>query len=270
VAARTNEAHEMRLQNRALCEENARLSELAHMLLASPHFSSFLNDMPDTGVPAQNQPTPQQQSQPQPQPQHAASQPPMQAAVPKDANANRNPQEFQMQQNPQVMMVPQQGMDPSAMAMNTGGWNSGIDMNYGNANVFAVLDVPQGPALDAEVLSGKPSLLGISDHSKDEAPVIDNPAGDAPSRDIGVANPDVELDESDPAFALFVDSPASVSSKDDVPSFDGVRTEKSAPHFELVVDGSEVTTATKSRFAQLCYSIEAAFERVSSVTSHLQ
>ncbi|KAJ5625187.1 hypothetical protein N7510_001496 [Penicillium lagena] len=266
VAARTNEVHELRLQNRALCEENTRLSELAHMLLASPHFSSFLNDMPDTGVPAQNHPTPQQQSQPQPQ--QAASQPTMQTSVPKDTNANRNPQEYQMQQNPQVMMVPQQNIDPSAMAMNNGGWNSGIDMNYGNTNVFAVLDIPQGPALDAEVLSGKSSSL--AEHSKDERPVIDNPAGDAPTRDIGVANPDVELDESDPAFALFIDSPASVSSEDDSSPFDGVRPEKSSPHFELVVDGSDVTAATKSRFAHLCHSIESAFERVSSVTSHLQ
>lgn len=268
MAARTNEVHELRLQNRALFEENTRLSELAHMLLASPHFSSFLNDMPDTGVPAQNQPAPQQQSQPQPQ--QAAPQPTMQASVPKDANFNHNPQEFQMQQNPQVMMVPQQNMDSSAMVMNNGSWNSGIDMNYGNTNVFAVLDIPQGPVLDAEVLSGKSSPLGVSECSKDERPVIDNPADDAPSRDIGVANPDVDLDESDPAFALFIDSPVSVSSKDDAPSFDGVRPEKSSPHFELVVERSEVTTATKSRFAHLCHSIEAAFERVSSVTSHLQ
>jgi hypothetical protein len=28
-------------------------------------------------------------------------------------------------------------------------------MNYGNTPVFAVMEVPEGPALDAEVLSGK-------------------------------------------------------------------------------------------------------------------
>lgn len=248
------------MQNRALYEENARLNDLARMLLGSPHFSSFLSDMPDSVAPqvqAQQQQAPQAQ---QPQP----------AAVPKEASAPR-PQEFQMQQNPQanMMMVPNQGMDAS-MAMTNGGWNSGIDMNFGNASVFAVLDVPEGPALDIAALSGKSSSSDVSEgSSKNEAPVLDRPETEKSTQqsDIGVANPDVEIDESDPAFALFVDSPATVSS--DVPVFDGVQSEK-ASQYELIVDPSQVSASAKSRFNYLCHSMEAAFQRVSSVTSHLQ
>ncbi|KAJ5099982.1 hypothetical protein N7532_006983 [Penicillium argentinense] len=240
IAARTNEAHDLRMQNRALFEENARLNDLARMLLASPHFSNFLQEMPDS-VGSQVQ-APQQQAQQAPQPQ--------QPAVPKETSAPR-PQEFQMQQNPQVMMVPNQGMDASMM--NNGGWNSGIDMNYGNTPVFAVLDVPEGPALDVEVLSGKSySPIEITESSKNEAPVLDRPESEEPVQqsDIGVANPDVEIDESDPAFALFVDSPAP-SASSDVPAFDGVQSEK-ASQYELVVDPSEVSASAKSRFNQLC------------------
>ena len=228
------------------------------MLLGSPHFANFLNEMPDNTVPPQIQ-AQQQQQQQQPQ----------QIQVSKDANAPRT-QEFQMQQNPQVsmVMVPNQGMDTSIM--NNGGWNSGIDMNYGNTPVFAVLEVPEGPALDIEALSGKSSSSGVSEHTKDEVPVLDRPECTAPSQksDIGTVNPDVKIDESDPAFALFVDSPASAPSDDLI--FDGVQNEKSTTHFELVVDNTRASIATQARFSSLCSSIEAAFERVSLVTSHLQ
>jgi hypothetical protein len=248
------------MQNRALYEENARLNDLARMLLGSPHFSSFLSDMPEAVAP-------QVQAQ---QAQASRPQQPQQAPVPKEAAAPR-PQEFQMQQNPQanIMMVPQQGMDAS-MAMNNGGWNSGIDMNFGNASVFAVLEVPQGPTLDAEVLSGKSSSpIDLSEGSpKNEAPALDRPEQSTEKSDIGVANPDIEIDESDPAFALFLDSPP-VAISSDVPAFDGVQSEK-ASQFELVVDSTEVSASAKSRFNSLCQNMEAAFQRVSSVTSHLQ
>lgn len=139
-------------------------------------------------------------------------------------------------------------------------------MNYGNTPVFAVMEVPEGPALDAEVLSGKSSSSSIPESSKNEAPVVDRPVSDSSSQsDIGVANPDVEIDESDPAFALFVDSPSPAA---DI-IFEGVSTEKSA-QFTLVVDNSEVSDSAKRTFNALCNSIDAAFERVSAVTSHLQ
>ncbi|CAG7915820.1 unnamed protein product [Penicillium olsonii] len=254
VAARTNEAHEVRLQNRALYEENARLNDLARMLLGSPHFNNFLNEMEG---PQQQQPAqPQQQSQ---QPAQTNMQ-----AMPKE-NTNRG-QEFQMQQNaqPNMVMMPNQGMDPN-MAMNTAGWNTGIDMNFGNTSVFAVMEVPEGPALDAGMLSGKSSSF-VPESSKNEAPILETPTSSPSQSDIGVSNPDVEIDESDPAFALFVDAPAPASNAET--AFEGIPGEK-ASEFELVLDTSDVSDSAKRNFNALCHSIDAAFERVSAVTSHL-
>lgn len=272
MAARSNEAQELRVQNRQLFEENARLNDLARMLLGSPHFANFLNDMPDTvsshiQAPQRAQPQPQPHPQPQPQPQQAAAQPHMQAMA-KDATPAH------MQQNPQVsmVMVPNQNMDASMM--NNAGWNSGIDMNYGNTPVFAVLEVPEGPTLDMEALSGKSSLMSSFEASKDETPVLERAENDTATRqsDIGVVDPEVEIDESDPAFALFVDSPAPIPSTDGDISFDGVGNVKAAPCFELVIDqtSSASVAIAQKRFNYLCASIEAAFERVSLLTSHLQ
>jgi hypothetical protein len=264
------------------------------MLLSSPHFSTFLDEMNANGsnglpLPSQSQPqaqpqAPQQQPQqppPQPQPQqqqqqHAPvmQQPQIQANVPKNANHSQN-QDFQMQQNPQVsvQMAPNQGMDMSTMGFNNGGWNSGIELNYGNAPVFAVLEVPEGPVLDAEAVSGKSSnVVGsyLSETSKDNIPTFERlTVAEGPKNEpaVGVENPDVQIDESDPAFALFLDAPA--TSPGDISSehFDGIPSEKESPVFELVVENE--SRAAANRFALLCHSMEAAFQRVSMATSHL-
>jgi hypothetical protein len=288
VAARTNEAHELRLQNRVLYEENARLTDLARMLLSSPHFSQFLDEMSVNGVTAPNLPQsqtqvpqsqPQQQQQQQQQQIKPQSQPqpmgqPMQASIVRDATPNHG---IPVPQNPQVgmVMVPNQPMDVSAMSLNNGAWNTGIDMSYGNTPVFAVLEVPEGPALDAQMLSGKSSsLFGIClpevSSAKDEVPMIERPPNTEESNDsaVGVENPDIQLDESDPAFALFADSPARDSSSDSPVDFPcAIRSEKSTPAFELVVENE--SKATADRFIALCNSMEAAFQRVSVMTSHL-
>lgn len=273
IASRTNEAHDLRIQNRSLYEENSRLTDLAHMLLSSPHFSSFMEEMNVNGMP--QLPTQQQSQQPQPQPQQQQQQPSQQSqpqampqpSVPKDANPNAASQEFQMPQN--VVMVPNQGMDMSALGLNNGGWNSGIDINYANVPVFAVTEVPEGPAIDPEVLSRKSSSVVESclpGPTKDEAPTLDRPpmVEESKKEYTGVENPDFEIDENDPAFTLFLDSPATSSSQETPEKpFEGVKSEK----FELVVEGE--SQATADRFAQLCLSMEAAFQRVSMVTSHL-
>lgn len=136
VAQKTNEANELRHQNRALFEENARLTDLARMLLSSPNLSQFLDDANLGGlqnVQAQLPQQAQQQQQPQ-QPQHAAmSQPGVQQAnLPKEANPSHGQQEFQMQQQNShmgMMVVPSQ-VDVSAMNMNNGSWNTGIEVSF--------------------------------------------------------------------------------------------------------------------------------------------
>ncbi|RAL16920.1 bZIP transcription factor [Aspergillus homomorphus CBS 101889] len=270
VAAKTNEAHELRLQNRALFEENGRLTDLVRTLLSSPHFGQVLDDLSVGGVQIPSQAQQQQQLQQQLQPQ-----PPQQPAHPQPQPQQQQPTMSQPpMQQPQagMVMVPNQGLDVSAMGLNNGGWNSGIDMNFGNAPVFAVLDVPE-PTIDTEVLSGKASTMVESylpniSGTKSDAPVLESlPSMAKEPTIVGMENPDVEIDESDPAFALFVDAPrATTSSESSEPSFEGVF-DKSTATFELVVENQPREHQT--RFAQLCHSMEAAFQRVSMMTSHL-
>lgn len=204
----------------------------------------------------------------------------MQAEITQDVNTNLGPPDVQMQQNPQVGMVivPSQGVDVSAMDITGGGWNSGIDMNYGNTPIFAVLDVPQGPAVDTELLSGKSSNFvgSFVSEAKEEVPFLERPPVVDESRedpDVGVADPEIEIDELDPAFALFIDTPTTTPSpyepSDDL--FGGAPFEKAFTPLELVVEGdpNEVSAAAMHRFERLCHNMEAAFQRVSMVTSHL-
>ncbi|KAL4977009.1 hypothetical protein BDW66DRAFT_44038 [Aspergillus desertorum] len=129
VAQKTNEAHELRQQNRALCDENARLTDLVRQLLSSPSFSHYLDEQPNVnGLPSTQVPLPHlpQQSQHSTIPQSALQQ----LNPVKEPTSNHGQQGFQMQQqNSQMgmMMVPGQGIDVSTMNMTNGGWNSGID-----------------------------------------------------------------------------------------------------------------------------------------------
>jgi hypothetical protein len=253
------------------------------MLLSSPHFSQFLDEMNANGIPFNNPTQPAQpqaqpsQPQPQPQPQQhpVMSQPPMQSTIPKEATPAHPTQDFTTSQTPHVgmVMVPQQTMDVSAMNLNSG-WNSGIDMNYANASVFAVLEVPEPPAIDTEYLSGKgsglASYLPQPPSAKDEAPVLEPlPVAErSTGSDIGVEDPEYEIDESDPAFALFKDSPAAAPVDAlIISSFDGLRSDKPAPVYELIVENE--SRAAERQLAHFCHDMEAAFQRVSLVTSHL-
>lgn len=256
------------------------------MLLSSPQFSQFFDEMNVGGLPMPTASQPQQQSVQQPQQSQSQlppQQPPapqssLQPHLPKETSSAHGTQEFAMQQNSQVgmVMVPNQNVDMSTLSLNgTGGWNSGIDVNYGSAPVFAVLEVPEPPVVDTAALSGKTSDLGVPGlpevtGAKDEAPVVDQPpAAEETNRStVGAENPDVHFDESDPAFALFADSPAPTTPDSNTTEFSGdLCSEKSAPTFELVV--ATDSQAAANRFACLCHNMEAAFQRVSMVTSHL-
>jgi hypothetical protein len=292
VAAKTTESNELRVQNQALLEENARLTDLTRMLLSSPHFSSFLNDLAVNGLPPQlqaplqqhqqqhQQPQQQQQQQqqpPHPQPQPIVSQTPVPTNVHTDVNSHRAAtQDFHVHQNFQVgmVMVPDHGMN-----IHGPGWNSGIDMDF-NPSVFAVLEVPEGPAIDTSLLSGKSSksVDFASDSAKDDVPSLELPpvveTMAAESKSTSVADPNVEIDESDPCIALFLDEPPAVSRPspdilDDL--FGGIDAEKVFAHYELVVEdeSADISATTMHRFERLCASMEAAYQRVSRVTSHL-
>ncbi|KMU78059.1 hypothetical protein CISG_06821 [Coccidioides immitis RMSCC 3703] len=137
VTAKTNEANDLRLQNRALMEENARLTDLTRMLLSSPHFNSFLNDITVNGLPPSLQ---KQSSTPQ---AHAPTD------IQNDVKPTPLPQDVQIQ-NPQTAL-PSIAEEHFDFASIDSGWNSGIDTNFSNPTVLAVMEVPESPTVDAEV-----------------------------------------------------------------------------------------------------------------------
>ncbi|KAL6237749.1 hypothetical protein BDW75DRAFT_203020 [Aspergillus navahoensis] len=270
VAQKTNEAHELRQQNRALCDENARLTDLVRQLLSSPSFSHYLDEQPNVnGLPNTQVPLPHlpQQSQ-----HPTIPQPAMQQSNPiKEPTPNHGQQGFQMQQqNSQMgmMMVPSQGIDVPTMNMNNGGWNSGIDFN---PSVFAVLEVPEPLALDIDALSGKRSGFegtSLTDASSNKAApfLACNPNEEQTAVDAGDVN--VDIDVSDPVLALFADQPQqSMSAIAQNLSFDGIESGK-ASAYELGVESDSKVAA--SRLAYLCSSMEDAFQRVSMMTAHLK
>ncbi|XXG97827.1 hypothetical protein Hte_004141 [Hypoxylon texense] len=165
IASKVTENGDLRSANRALMEENRRLSDLTRMLLSSPSFSNFLDHL------SSNSSAHPQHQQPQPQPEQR--QPERQA--PKDVG----PFGTIGQQNPQaqhqigMVMMPEQTMDFSMLNLNTDAFNF-------QPQVYTVLEAPELPILDSLVMSGKTSSFVpesyTSDAEKMDAPVLELPA----------------------------------------------------------------------------------------------
>jgi hypothetical protein len=145
VAVKADENSVLRTENQQLREENNRLTDLTRMLLSSNAFSGFLQELSQSGVPAQPQhpsaPTnmqdrPQQQSQ-----QHQR----------KDVNPLDAARQMTHQQ-PQIGMalMPETNVDLNSFQS----WNSGLNAN--DFQVFAVTELPAEPTLDLSKLSEKP------------------------------------------------------------------------------------------------------------------
>ncbi|TPX19209.1 hypothetical protein DIZ76_016995 [Coccidioides immitis] len=269
VTAKTNEANDLRLQNRALMEENARLTDLTRMLLSSPHFNSFLNDITVNGLPPSLQ---KQSSTPQ---AHAPTD------IQNDVKPTPLPQDVQIQ-NPQTAL-PSIAEEHFDFASIDSGWNSGIDTNFSNPTVLAVMEVPESPTVDAEVFCGKSSFsVGPlpSEETKDLMPTISYPVLDNRKPEPGeqhlCPNTPVDVDENDPSLALYLDQP-SYEPSDAEPfedMFGGADLAKVFARFDLVVDSDfadqrSVDPIAVRRFERLRASIEGAYQRVTRVTSHL-
>lgn len=240
------------MENRNLLQENARLSDLTRMLLSSQQFSSFLNDISVNGLPA-----------PQTNPPTAMLQ-----------NQAPESQDVQMPTPPNGLppVTEQQGFDFAALDVNGPGWNSGIDVSNYNAPVFAVLDVPepQLPEIESAVLGGKDTFCPLPLENAKELPMIERPLAEPvkPAQ----ADPDVEIDESDPAFALFLDQPAHTESNQ---LFGYIQPEKAFSRIDLTVSENsaeppDMSAVTMARFERLCASIEGPYQRVCQLTSHLE
>jgi hypothetical protein len=243
IAVKVNENNDLRSQNRALMEENTRLSDLTRMLLSSPSFSGFLDTLATNPAAAQTA----QAIAPEPR------------QVRKDVNPYAAPQ--QMQQHVGLTMVPEQHMDFSMLDLNTDG-----AFSY-QPQVFSVLSIPEA-VIDTEILSGKGSS---SITEKVELPIVER----APVIESAVETPVIIDDEfdADPAFALYA-TPSSPASSP-LPEIDlsflanlSIKESKYEPVVEREVDES-VSDAAMRKVDRIAAGMDACVARLMGLTSHL-
>lgn len=255
--------------------ENTRLTDLTRMLLSSSAFSTFLNDLSgNSAAPSSSTLKPQlaevkvEQTQPR-----------------KDVNPNQAAASLpNYQSTPQIGMalIPETTVNHPTPDPITNTWDNGtIDFGLFGTQVFAVMELPRGPAvdhIDTGSLSGKPSDAGsypAGDVVKDGSPTIECMPIIEKSEEPSYPDSDdsVDLDESDPAFALFADYPSPRTAHMENPEdrlFGHIEPEKAFSRLELIIEGEtddedEVSAATMGKFERLCSSLEAASVRIAAI-----
>ena len=258
IAVKVNENTDLRSQNRALMEENTRLSDLTRMLLSSPSFSGFLDTLASNPAAAQAAQAAVQQ------PPHVEQQQPQQR-VRKDVNP------FAAQQQMQhigMTMVPEQAMDFSMLELHND------NFSY-QPHVFSVLSLPES-VIDTEVLSGKNSSFSClaSDDEKIELPTVERmPVSEETAKVEFPIVVDEEFD-SDPAFSLYASSPApTVTAPQELDLGSIIRNISLKPSaFELVTVSNvdEATSdAAMKKVERLASEMDACVDRLMSLTMHL-
>lgn len=261
--------------------ENTRLTDLTRMLLESPAFSTFLDQMSGTDKQSSTQPLLEA-----PAPKKEVSR----SNAPKDVNPHLPSPPVQGGQNDaQVGMAL---MPESSTNFHTGNttWADNMDFGLYDAQVYAVTSMPEGPAVDgfdASFLSGKStSFLGqvASGMCKQVAPAIEYPSlshhesrrETRPGKDLDETS--CEVDESDPAFSLYNDEVTEPSTSSTTESgnmfFCSILTEKPFVRLELtlvdeVSEHGIVDAAAIDKFVRFCAMMEAASQRVAAATSHM-
>ena len=289
IATKQSEADELRVKNQELMAENTRLTDLTRMLLSSPAFSTFLNDLSGADAPASLPDLSQSQSQ------RAAMQTqsnaPRKDVNPNQVNAHQAQDQRQNDMHVGLTMIPEESSyDYTSESLNTGYTES---MDFGglyDAQVYAVTSLPQGPAVDSSdftMLHGKPSnFVGscpdIGD-AKDEPTTFEHmpsvPKMETPEP-VETPHQEDNLDTTDPAFALFVDQPPStltptpvtIAPEDRI--FGDIECEKAFGRVEIVIpedtaESAEVSSATLERFERLCSRLEVSSARIAAVTGRL-
>ncbi|KAI0843395.1 hypothetical protein F5Y06DRAFT_3051 [Hypoxylon sp. FL0890] len=263
IANKVTENGDLRAQNRALMEENRRLSDLTRMLLSSPSFSNFLDHLSSnpSALPQQQQPQPEQR---QPEPRQ----------VPKDINPFVAGQQNHQQQQIGMVMIPEHTMDFSMLNINSDAFNY-------QPQVFTILETPEIPVIDTEALAGKTSnLVGEyfgSDSEKTDAPILEAPIFSSAKALEPRETPEPAVCEATMADLdgdIYDDEEATVVSTKPVELdtdslvavdiFGVVESEKALARYELVDSSDEDITASIAarRVERLAASINAVFARL--------
>lgn len=138
-----------------------------------------------------------------------------------------------------------------------------------------------------EAITGKSSnSVGpvIPDETKEVIPSIDTVSFgihnlEAPKKEasIPVSAADLDIDENDPCFALYLDQPCTppTSGQNSDKMFTGIKLDDISSKIELVVEASsststsdEISPAAKRDFERLCANMEASFHYIFQVTSN--
>jgi hypothetical protein len=242
-------------------EENTRLTDLTRMLLSSQAFSGFLNELSQNGMPAPATATttPAVASQPQPQP------------TKKDVNPHQATRQAQNQQTTVGMtMIPESTIDFSLLdSTPTNNWNASFGMN--SYQVCAVTEVPEGPTIDINFLSGKNSY-DITKSSTSIAknypvlqfpPIIKQQDSNPPPVQVNDLS---ELDN--PAFTLFIDQTKAAA----LPVEQSAASNHSASNnlsTAVHPDPEESEADRWARLESMCSTLDVSCEYLSAHTSHI-
>ena len=217
---------------------------------------------------------------------------PEEPALPKDPNPNQilAQQVNQEQQNTSYIgmaMIPEHPIDFNAYDTNANTWGGNMGLGLYDTQVFAVMSIPEGPAIDElqlANLSGKPTEsmypCATISHSKEEMPLIERMPTLPPVevRTGTSLSADEDFDESDPVFTLYTDSPApaeSIHPRPEQALFGHIELEKAFGRVELILEEQEedaddatISLARTQIFERLCSSLDEISESISAQMPH--
>jgi hypothetical protein len=267
VQGKVNECNDLKMQNRALMEENARFRTLAEKLLAHAAFRPFLEELSHDPELAHSlsqissaTPTPAPQPKKDVDPYHQGA-----------------PQYQQQHQHVGMTMIPETQLDFSTLNLGGNQWAmpSNSMNNYLQPQVFAVHDVPE-PAepIDVAAMSGKDSIIDefTSSDSKVECPLEIEPPTLSEEAPIEEEKPMVsQFDENDPAFTLFATSSSAVSESVTVTrSIEDLAAEipcEKSGHFELVTSSETANIYATLNLEKKVARMDAACSKLDSLFS---
>jgi bZIP-type transcription factor MBZ1 len=274
---KSNECNELRTQNRALMEENARSRAFIERLLRHQAFTPFLEELSRDESLQQKPAMTTLSSTPTPAP--AAARPDMSSFQTQQFGGMSQPENTQIG----MTLIPETQLDLSMLNItnsNNNNWGMNNNMNSFNfqqPQVFAVMELPEGPAhpIDTEALSGKGHSSFFTeeespvDEIKPDFPIVQRPIESTTTID------NVEEEDDDPEFDLYRSSPASTSTIVAAPLenheslFGAASPEKVFAHFELFVSTETDDQLLMEQFEKMCAATEPAMQRIQALTSHL-
>lgn len=267
---KVQESNELRNQNRALMEENARSRAFIERLLRHKAFGPFLEDLVQEESISVHAPLASMPS---------TSTPVVSAPAPAPASF-----QFSQPENTHIgmTMVPETQLDFSMLNINNNNNNANNNADWGMNNgfngyqpqVFAVTELPEGPAnpLDVSAMSGKghSTIFAVEDEAsteedlKPDYPVIERPVQSEQPAMATIEEGEVE----DEAYDLYRSSPAP-SAAPSAPVETAFTNSEKTGHFTLIVWNEASEAMLAERLERKMAAMESAFQRIAAITSML-